>query len=229
MNATRWPSLTEFAKFLGREGICRVEEDEKGIHVAWIDNSPEALKRQDAIRKKERMDKGDEEREQKQIEDQIKRAQRARMEEAEGDDEARALKREEGQTISLNFGTKRKADEAKLPSPPRTDDGVSGEEMLVSVNAEEELEKRPSPSSDADIKHIEPTAVAPPVKMSFGLSSNKPKNVFAAKKNPLAAKGLKPIEPPKKMSEAERIMKEEMSRKKNVFGGPDAKRQKIGQ
>jgi DNA/RNA-binding protein KIN17 len=31
MNATKWPSLTEFAKFLGREGICRVEETDKGI------------------------------------------------------------------------------------------------------------------------------------------------------------------------------------------------------
>lgn len=228
MNATRWPSLTEFAKYLGREGICRVEEDEKGIHVAWIDNSPEALKRQDAIRKKERMDKGDEEREQKQIEDQIKKAQRARMEEAEGDDEARALKRENGQTISLNFGTKRKADEAKLPSPPRTDGEASGEEKLVSVDAGEGAEKHPSPSLNQDIKPAEPTAPAMPVKMSFGLSNSKPKNVFATKKNPLAAKGLKAIEPPKKMSEAERIMKEEMARKKNVFGGPDAKRQKFG-
>src|SRR5437773_8507477 len=63
MNATRWPSLTEFAKYLGREGLCRVEDNEKGLHISWVDNSPEALRRQDAIRKKERQDKGDEERE----------------------------------------------------------------------------------------------------------------------------------------------------------------------
>jgi DNA/RNA-binding protein KIN17 len=40
------------------------EMAQKGIHVAWIDNSPEALRRQGAIKKKERQDKGDEEREQ---------------------------------------------------------------------------------------------------------------------------------------------------------------------
>ena len=63
MNSTKWPSLMEFGKFLGREGICRVEEDEKGIWISWVDNSPENLRRQDAIRKKERQDRGDEERE----------------------------------------------------------------------------------------------------------------------------------------------------------------------
>lgn len=56
--------MTEFAKHLGREGLCRVEDLDKGLHIAWIDNSPEALRRQDAIRKKERQDKGDEQREQ---------------------------------------------------------------------------------------------------------------------------------------------------------------------
>src|SRR5271167_1719496 len=55
MNATKWLTLTEFAKFLGREGICRVEENEKGLHIAWIDNSAEALRRQDAVRRQEAM------------------------------------------------------------------------------------------------------------------------------------------------------------------------------
>ena len=31
--------------------------------ISWIDNSPDALRGQDALRKKERQDKGDEERE----------------------------------------------------------------------------------------------------------------------------------------------------------------------
>ena len=35
MNATRWASLTEFALWLGREGICRIEENDKGLHIAW--------------------------------------------------------------------------------------------------------------------------------------------------------------------------------------------------
>lgn len=46
MNATRWNSLSEFVKYLGREGICHVEEAENGWYITWIDNSPKALARQ---------------------------------------------------------------------------------------------------------------------------------------------------------------------------------------
>lgn len=43
MNATRWVTLSEFVKHLGRSGIARVDETEKGWFLAWIDNSPKAL------------------------------------------------------------------------------------------------------------------------------------------------------------------------------------------
>lgn len=43
MNATRWVTLTEFVKHLGRTGVARVDETEKGWFIAWIDNSPKAL------------------------------------------------------------------------------------------------------------------------------------------------------------------------------------------
>lgn len=43
MNSTRWVTLTEFIKHLGRTGVGRVDETEKGWFIAWIDNSPKAL------------------------------------------------------------------------------------------------------------------------------------------------------------------------------------------
>jgi DNA/RNA-binding protein KIN17 len=46
MNATRWNTLSDFVKHLGKEGICHVEETEKGWYITWIDNSPKALARQ---------------------------------------------------------------------------------------------------------------------------------------------------------------------------------------
>ena len=46
MNATRWNTLSEFVKYLGREGICQVDETERGWYITWIDNSPKALARQ---------------------------------------------------------------------------------------------------------------------------------------------------------------------------------------
>jgi len=74
LNATQWSGLTDFAKYLGREGICRVEEkEEDGIFIAWIDNSPEA------IRRRERLQKGIREQEdglmeQREIQKQVERA-----------------------------------------------------------------------------------------------------------------------------------------------------------
>jgi DNA/RNA-binding protein KIN17 len=46
MNSTRWVTLTEFVKHLGRTGVARVDETEKGWFIAWIDNSPQALAKQ---------------------------------------------------------------------------------------------------------------------------------------------------------------------------------------
>jgi DNA/RNA-binding protein KIN17 len=43
MNSTRWVTLTEFIKHLGRTGVARVDDTEKGWFIAWVDNSPKAL------------------------------------------------------------------------------------------------------------------------------------------------------------------------------------------
>ncbi|EPE34065.1 C2H2 and C2HC zinc finger [Glarea lozoyensis ATCC 20868] len=224
MNATKWPSLTEFAKFLGREGICRVEEEERGLFVSWIDNSPEALRRQDAIRKKERQDKGDEEREQMLIRQQVARA-KAEAGEREDDlsDGERELKREGDEKIKLSFGAKPAATKAE-PLPVETATSVSA----IPTN---DIEESPSveKSSEAVEKPATETAAPAKVTMKMGFSS-KPKNVFsAAKKNALGGKKAAAIEQPKKMSEAERIMKEEMAKKRGPsgFGGPVQKKQRF--
>ncbi|KAK0462057.1 domain of Kin17 curved DNA-binding protein-domain-containing protein [Desarmillaria tabescens] len=52
MNSTRWVTLTEFVKHLGRTGVARVDETEKGWFIAWIDNSPKALAKAEASMKK---------------------------------------------------------------------------------------------------------------------------------------------------------------------------------
>lgn len=46
MNATRWVTLSGFVMTLGKAGIVKVDEDEKGLWITWIDNSPKTLAKQ---------------------------------------------------------------------------------------------------------------------------------------------------------------------------------------
>lgn len=201
-----------------------MDDNEKGLHISWIDNSPEALRRQDAIRKKERQDKGDEQREQKLIREQIERADLDAEERAPGNgtDESRALKREEGEKIKLNFGSKKKEiKDSPSPSPP----------------ADEDIGDKVIGETDTGISVSPPTGIptTSPEKVSLKVGvSDKPKNVFAgaSKKHALSQMRPKPKETPKRpMSEAERIMREEIDRKRvreaSGFAGLNAKRQKV--
>ncbi|XP_013789460.1 DNA/RNA-binding protein KIN17-like [Limulus polyphemus] len=62
MNSTQWETLTDFVKWLGREGHCTVDETEKGWFITYIDRDPETIRRQEAVSKKEKLDMDDEER-----------------------------------------------------------------------------------------------------------------------------------------------------------------------
>ncbi|ORX90042.1 KIN, antigenic determinant of recA protein-like protein [Basidiobolus meristosporus CBS 931.73] len=105
MNATRWSSLTEFVVYLGKEGLCEVDETERGWFIAWIDRSAKALARQAAIQKKERTSMNDEEREKKLIAEQIARA---KVQNPEPEPQFTALQREnENEKIKLNFTMKK--------------------------------------------------------------------------------------------------------------------------
>jgi len=205
MNATQWSSLHEFAKYLGREGICRVTEAEgKGVYISWVDNSPEALRRQDAIRKKERQDRGDEEREKKAIQEQIERAHRETREAEQDADGSRALERKEGEKITLQFGGKPKQAEDSILVTQGSSQPIPGGETTGAGQP-----------AQTEAAALSTSIVSIPVKILFCSTSSKPKNVFAAAKNtPLAAKKGTVKDPAKKMSEAERIMREEMDREK---------------
>lgn len=227
MNSTKWPSLTEFAKHLGREGICRVEENEKGIHIAWIDNSPEALRRRNALKRKEAEDQGNEEVEQRMIREQIKRAQaNARSDkEDERDAAERELKRQEGEKITLSFGGGAKSTpktESNAPTVEQRTPEASGQDATPKEPEQPQQEEEKAPAKPAGFGGVS---------MKMG-GKPQTKNVFAqAKKNALS-RGKKGgfIDQPKKMSEAERIMKEEMERKRSRgpggFSMPAPKKQR---
>ncbi|CAG8504031.1 4929_t:CDS:2 [Scutellospora calospora] len=103
MNGTIWDTLTDFVKYLGKEGTCVADETSKGWFISWIDNSPKALARQEAIMKKERSEKDEEERARRLIEEQIERAQKE-ADDLGQDEKFTDLKREnEEDKIKLNI------------------------------------------------------------------------------------------------------------------------------
>lgn len=119
MNATRWVTLTEFCKHLGRSGIARVDETEKGWFIAWIDNSPQALAKQEASMKKERATMSDEQRERQHIAEQIERAaaEQGVDEQHESSEEAKELKRDEGaDKVVLSLSMAKPKPTAEAPS-----------------------------------------------------------------------------------------------------------------
>lgn len=187
MNATRWPSLTEFVKYLGREGICRVEEGDRGLEIAWIDDSPEALRRREAVAKRDRMERGDEERQARLLEEQIKRANEQKKDQtAEEAPKADALNRQGDQPIKFSFG---------------------GPVVSVATTANDEAKE-----SDVPADGQQASKVDAPKAMSFSMGAAvkaKPVNVFSSKHNPLKQKKQVMIEPPKKVSELDRVMLED--------------------
>jgi DNA/RNA-binding protein KIN17 len=225
MNATKWKSLSQFAAHLGREGLCHVEETEKGLFVSYIDRSPDAMRRREAIMKKERQDRGDEEREQRQILEQVARArQNVDKEDDDIDPEARNLQRKEGEKVKLNLAFGAKLAQPSPPAQSESPEDAKDKDNSTSVTPETSAAASPAPTQ---------AAPAPKVSMSFGGANSKPKNVFAAaaKKNPLAGKKGPVMVAPKKMTEQERIMKQEMEmmERKRLGGGgmPNPKRPKV--
>lgn len=80
MNSTRWCTLTGLVKWMGRKGICHVENNEKGWFITYIDRDPETLLRNENKAKKEKMFRDDDERQAQTINEQIERGKRSEME-----------------------------------------------------------------------------------------------------------------------------------------------------
>lgn len=231
LNATKWHSLTDFVKHLARSSICRVEEKEDGLFIAWIDDSEGAIKRREVARRKELQDRGDEEREQGLLREQIRRARREAEargvvlgEEEEGGGE---LVRGEGEKISMSFGPVK--GKAVVPVKTASTGSAGAGEVAVQgegVDGEAGGDKGTVAAAGAESGNGSEPAAAQPVSLKFG-AKPKPKNVF---KNAFAGAPKKVmVAQPKKMSEAERIMKEEMERKRTreSGGGPPSKKMKF--
>lgn len=153
MNATKWPSLTEFVKHLGREGICHVKEDEKdGLMIAWRDTSIAAVKRKEEIAEQEAAEARSGAGEDKMLKRMAKRAA----------EEAEAKKAIEAKRAAAAAAAAPQP--SQNPTPP-----AEGEESAEEKKADspvEEVEKKEGAE--------EPAVAAAPVKLSFGLKAKAP-------------------------------------------------------
>ncbi|XP_063250935.1 DNA/RNA-binding protein KIN17-like [Prinia subflava] len=104
MNATQWETLTDFTKWLGREGLCKVDETPKGWYIQYIDRDPETVRRQQEQERKKKQDLGDEEKTAKFIEHQVRRGLEGKELEMPVYTELNREKKEEKVTFNLNKG-----------------------------------------------------------------------------------------------------------------------------
>ncbi|KAM3588134.1 uncharacterized protein V6R79_022282 [Siganus canaliculatus] len=103
MNSTQWETLTEFTKWLGREGFCKVDETPKGWYIQYVDRDPETIRRQEEQARKKKHDLDDEERSAKFIEEQVRRGRDGK--ETDETPVYTELKREsEEEKVAFNLG-----------------------------------------------------------------------------------------------------------------------------
>ncbi|XP_027009747.1 DNA/RNA-binding protein KIN17 [Tachysurus fulvidraco] len=102
MNSTQWETLTDFTKWLGREGFCKVDETPKGWYIQYIDRDPETIRKQEEQERKKKQDLDDEERSAKFIEEQVRRGKEGKV--AEEEPVFTELKREnEEEKVAFNL------------------------------------------------------------------------------------------------------------------------------
>ncbi|OBZ89990.1 DNA/RNA-binding protein KIN17 [Choanephora cucurbitarum] len=144
MNATKWNSLTEFCKQMGRQGILRVDETERGLHIAWVDNSPKALARQAAIQKMDRAKKDDEERDIQLLKEQMEKASKSAEDRGVAEQEVTELKREGEEPIKLSLSMKPAAPIVEAPKSTGSKMMLGGMKKKTSLSALAKKSSTPS-------------------------------------------------------------------------------------
>ncbi|XP_041636803.1 DNA/RNA-binding protein KIN17 isoform X2 [Cheilinus undulatus] len=148
MNSTQWETLTDFTKWLGREGLCKVDETPKGWYIQYIDRDPETIRRQEEQARKKKQELDDEERSAKFIEEQVRRGRDGK--ETDETPVYTELKREsEEEKVAFNLGASSslagpsKSSSSALRAPPtkRKEPSSSGSDFRTEKKKKSALEE----------------------------------------------------------------------------------------
>ncbi|CAF0756284.1 unnamed protein product [Rotaria sp. Silwood1] len=116
MNATRWVALAGYVRWLGSQGLCEIEQTEKGWYITLIDKDPDTVRREMENERKDKMDLDDEQRRQKLIAEQIKRDQERGIQLSEPVF-TELVRNEEDEKIQVTFKQTVVAEKKKLLPP----------------------------------------------------------------------------------------------------------------
>ncbi|KAL3315973.1 hypothetical protein Ciccas_005381 [Cichlidogyrus casuarinus] len=129
MNATRWSTLTGLSLWLGKQGICKVDENEKGIFIEYIDKDPEAEQRRAAH---DRLEKTEDEENRRFLEKQIQSLREKRSGEKDGK-ELQPLVRESDEPLKLSYS---KSHIEEKPSTSKSKDSSASKKTNPLLDAE---------------------------------------------------------------------------------------------
>lgn len=129
MNATKWLTLSDYVKHLGRSGIVVADETEKGWFITYIDRSPEVLERQEKLARKKKQDKDDEERHAEFIQQQIEQNSKSATSIANEYTEMKRADSDERITIAIK------------PTPLKKDSFLKPSELLTKHSASKSKRK----------------------------------------------------------------------------------------
>ncbi|XP_071960180.1 DNA/RNA-binding protein KIN17-like [Antedon mediterranea] len=158
MTSTQWETLTDFVKWLGREGHVTVDLTEKGWFITYIDRDPETLARQKLLEKREKVEEDDEERMQKFIQKQIEKA--SDMEKNKNETVYTDLQRDdEEKKIAFNFGAAKSSKESESESvQPETSTNVlkaAAAEAASTSKKKEKDDRKRKKSALEEIREME--------------------------------------------------------------------------
>ncbi|PIA39429.1 hypothetical protein AQUCO_02600109v1 [Aquilegia coerulea] len=142
MNSTEWATLTEFVKYLGRTGKCKVDETPKGWFMTYIDRGSETLLKERLKNKRLKSDVVEEERQERAIQKQIELAaqvvpnalQQNGAVQTEVTESLLAVRSDPGAKIAFAFGSNGK--------PVAKENGESSSRVIFEEIGSEKNEKK---------------------------------------------------------------------------------------
>ncbi|CDR37253.1 CYFA0S01e08944g1_1 [Cyberlindnera fabianii] len=119
LNATKWSSLSQFIKHLAQQGIIKAhvtdegDDSMNGVDIAYINNSGDEVMRKVMLKKKEQLEKSDEQLSQKLLEHQIRKGQKdAPVKEKQEEEEEDLTVKKSDTPIKISLGGIKKPETA---------------------------------------------------------------------------------------------------------------------